>query len=575
MPNHSRSSRSAVLAGVLTVLLGACAPQGEVAGPAPAAPERPAVKKVVTIGDTYEPKFIVESYTTGGPPLTANNMRFLVHDELLRTIQYQNYDLQLAAEMPSIERGTWKVNPDGSMETIWKLQPNVKWHDGAPFTSADLVFTFQTRKDKEIAGSGVNTYDRLIDGVSAPDPLTFVVHWNAPFVDAYSTGAGQIVPRHLLEETYLKDRSAFQSSPLLNTEFVGLGPFRLTHWERGVSLQVDRFDDYYRGRAPLDTIHVRFINDANTLVANVLSSTVDVAVSSSSQGISIDQAAEVQNRWTGTANRVVNLNGGNAIFGEPQLSPSYERPLGAQSNLQVRQALIHAIDRMTIAEVMTRGLSPVPDHYYAPGDPRLPQLEPYVVKYPYDPTRASQLFAQAGWAAGADGVLARQSDGQRFEIEFLGRAGPNEKVASIVTDYWKRLGIAATPVIETDSQRSDREFETKRPGYLCCIQVPISSFYNGNSHQRQIPTAATNWVGNNHGSYVNPRADAIVDELATTLDPRGRLTLEQQLLREYTADAWLTPMWWQILPQLVVGGVTGPNPANNNPVSNSFDWDRE
>jgi peptide/nickel transport system substrate-binding protein len=283
----------------------------------------------------------------------------------------------------------------------------------------------------------------------------------------------------------------------------------------------------------------------------------------------------VQNRWVGTANRVVNLNGGNALFAEPQLSPLYERPPGAASNLQVRQALIHGIDRVTVAEVMTHGLSPVPDAYYPPGDPRLPQLDPYVVKYPYDPTRAMQLLAQAGWAAGADGVLVRQSDGQRFEIEFLGRVGPNQKVSSIVTDYWKRLGMAATPVQETDSQRNDREFETKRPGYLCCIQVPISSFYNGNSHQRQIPTAATNWAGNNHGSYVNPRADAIVDELATTLDPRSRLALEQQLVREYTADAWLTPMWWQILPQLLVGGIKGPDPAANNPVANVFDWDRE
>jgi peptide/nickel transport system substrate-binding protein len=223
---------------------------------------------------------------------------------------------------------------------------------------------------------------------------------------------------------------------------------------------------------------------------------------------------------------------------------------------------------------MTHGLSPVADSYYHPTDPRLPDLDPYIVKYPYDPNRAMQLLTQAGWSKGADGTLVRTSDGTRFEIQVLGRAGPNERVGGIITDGWKRLGIDATPVTETDSQRADRQFETTRPGYLCCIQVPLSSFYNGNSHQRQIPTAATNWVGNNHGSYVNPKADALVDQLASTLDPRVRLQIEQQLVHEYTADVWLTPMWWQILPQLVLAGIKGPDPANMNPITNVFEWDR-
>jgi peptide/nickel transport system substrate-binding protein len=571
---YRRARSASWFVGLLLLVASACAPQGQVSGPAPSAPERPAARKVLTIADSYEPKFIIESFTSDFFP-QGNNMMYLVHDNLVNTIQYQNYTPQLASEVPSIEKGTWKVNPDGTMETIWKLRPNVKWHDGAPFTSADVLFTFQTKRDKDIAGAGVNAYDRLIDGASAPDPLTFVVHWNAPYVDAYFISPGQIIPKHLMEEMYLRDKFSLTTTPLTSTEFIGLGPYKLTHWDRGVSFQVDRFDDYYLGRPPLDSIFVRFVGDANTLVANVLSGAVDVAISSASLGVSLDQAAEVRKRWEGTRNQVVNLKSGAALYAEPQLSPLYERPAGAQSNLQVRTALTAGIDRVTIAEVMTHGLSPVPDSYYATDDPRWPELEPHVVKHPYDPTRAMQLLAQAGWSPGSDGILVRQSDGQRFELEFLGRAGPNEKVASIVSDYWRRLGIAATPVITPEANRNDREYETRRPGFLCCIQVPLSSFYNGNSHQRQIPSAATNWIGNNHGSYVNPRGDAIVDQLATTLDPRARLPLEQQLVREYTADVWLTPMWWQIFPQLVLAGVKGPNPAFQLPTRSIFEWDKE
>lgn len=560
---------------IMVLVLAACAsPHREQSLDAPPG-DSPAARKVITIGDSYEPKFVVESYTTGGPPLTANNVRFLMHDDLIRTVQYQNYKSQLAAEIPSIETGSWKVNADGTMQTTWRLRPNVKWHDGEPFSAADLVFTFQTKRDKDIAGSSVNVYDKLIDGVSAPDPLTFVIQWNGPYVDAYSVGAGQIVPRHLLEDVYLKDKFSLQATPLLNTEFVGLGPYRLVSWERGTFLRADRFDAYYQGRPPLDTIYVRFVGDANTLLTNILAGAVDVVVASSSMGISLDQAAEVKRRWAGTGNQVVNLNGGNAIWLEPQLSTAYARPLDAVTNLQVRTALAHGIDRQTLVEVTTQGLSPVPESYYAPEDPRMPALDPFIVKYPYDPTRAAQLLGQAGWSRGPDGTLVRQADGQRFELDVLGRRGPTERATSVISDDWKRLGVVTTPVIETDAQRTDREFETRRPGYLCCIQVPISSFYNGNSHSRQIPTAATNWVGNNHGSYVNARADALVDQLATTLDPRARLPLEQELVREYTADAWLTPMWWQILPQLVAAGIRGPDPAYTNPNANIFEWDRE
>lgn len=559
---------------LVTALLSGCAPQGSAGGQAPGAAGQSAARKVLTVGDAYEPKFIVESYTSDFFP-AGNNMKFIVHDSLLKTIQYQNYEPQLATEIPSIEKGTWKLNSDGSMDTTWKLRPNAKWHDGQPFSSADLIFTFMTKRDKDIAGTSVNVYDKFIDSVSAPDPHTFSIHWNSPYVDAYTVGPGEIVPKHLLEDMYQQDKFSLMTTDLFSTAFVGLGPYRLTRWERGSLLQMDRFDDYYLGRPNLDTIHVRFVADANTLIANVLSGAVDVAISVASLGVSLDQAAEVQKKWEGTKNQVVNLNGGAVLWSEPQLSPLYAKPADAVANQSVRIALQQAIDRETIAEVMTHGLSDVPDSYYQPDDPRRPDLNPYILKYTYDTSRAAQLMNQAGWTKGADGIYTRQSDGQRFEIEFLGRAGPNEKVASIVSDYWQRFGVAATPVITPEANRNDREYETRRPGYLCCIQVPISSFYNGNSHTRQIPSAATNWVGNNHGSYVNTKADALVDQLATTIDPRARLPLEQQLVREYTGDAWLTPMWRQIFPQLVTGGIRGPNPAYSSPTRNIFDWDRE
>jgi peptide/nickel transport system substrate-binding protein len=264
--------------GAALVLGIACAPS---AGPASSGTGAPPAKKIITIADTYEPKFIVENFSSGGPPLTANNIRFIVHDDLLRSLGYPIYQPQLAAEIPSVEAGTWKINPDGTMDTTWKLRPNFKWHDGQPFSSADLAFTFQMRRDRDVAGTALTSQDQLQESTSTPDPLTFVVHWKGPYVDAYSTNVGQILPKHLLDEMYQRDKSSLQTTPLTNTEFVGLGPYRLVSWERGSHVQAERFDDYYQGRPPLDTIYVRFMGNGNAQVTSILAGAVDVAVSSS------------------------------------------------------------------------------------------------------------------------------------------------------------------------------------------------------------------------------------------------------------------------------------------------------
>ena len=82
-----------------------------------------------------------------------------MQDALVYTPSFQTYQPQLAVKIPSIEKGSWKLNSDGTMDTTWKLRPNVKWHDGMPFTSADLVFTYQVKLAvQEIAGSAVTTW---------------------------------------------------------------------------------------------------------------------------------------------------------------------------------------------------------------------------------------------------------------------------------------------------------------------------------------------------------------------------------------------------------------------------------
>src|SRR5207253_1830903 len=90
---------------------------------------------------------------------------------------------QLAESVPSIENGMWKIFPDGRMETTWRIKPAARWHDGAPFTSADLLFTSAIEQDKELEIPPYAEHE-LIESMTAPDPGTLTVTWKRPYIEA-------------------------------------------------------------------------------------------------------------------------------------------------------------------------------------------------------------------------------------------------------------------------------------------------------------------------------------------------------------------------------------------------------
>src|SRR5207244_3471777 len=150
------------------------------------------------------------------------------------------------------------------------------------------------------------------------------------------------LPRHLLEATYRADKANLGASPRLSTEFVGLGPYKLVKWEPGSHLELTRFDDYWRGRPPLDRVMVRFVGDAKTMVANVLSDAVDVVLP---PAVDLETALDVKQRWQGTGNQVLVGPSGLLRILDSQLRPELAVPKNGFVNRGVRQAFYHAMDR--------------------------------------------------------------------------------------------------------------------------------------------------------------------------------------------------------------------------------------
>ena len=141
-------------------------------------------------------------------------------------------------------------------------------------------------RDKELPILNDFAYE-LIEGVEAPDARSVLVRWRQPYIEAdtlFSYVRGVPLPAHLLDKAYREDRPGFTAHPYFSTEFVGTGPFKLREWQQSSHLVLEASDSYVLGRPKIDEIEVRFILDANTLVANVLAGAVMLTLGRSITG---------------------------------------------------------------------------------------------------------------------------------------------------------------------------------------------------------------------------------------------------------------------------------------------------
>jgi ABC-type transport system substrate-binding protein len=125
------------------------------------------------------------------------------------------------------------------------------------------------------------------------------------------------------------------------------------------------------------------------------------------------------------------------------------------------------------------------------------------------------------------------------------------------------------------AQAGDREANAKRPGFNVTNPSARAFFDRNRLHSSQIATAANRWAGINTGGYSNPRVDAILDQLRATIDPRTRLPLHQQLVKEQIGDVAVMPLYWEVSTVLMLKGIHGAKIVNNAATQNIIEWDRD
>jgi peptide/nickel transport system substrate-binding protein len=535
-------------------------------------PARPSHKRI-TAAITGDPYTLNARLNTSGPGSNVPGtdvLEDIVAAGLANTDPRRELRAELAERVPTIENGLWKVLPDGTMETIWRIKPGSLWHDGTPFTADDLVFTAAVGRDRELPWEYDTAFD-FVAGVDALDPNEIRVRWKGIFAEAntlFSRASGRTVPlpKHLLSEALGESKAAFFQHPYWGTSFVGTGPFRLRDWVPGSHMVLEANDRYILGRPKIDEIEVRFIKDPRTLVVNILGGSVELTLG---RGLSLEQATQIRDQWS-DGKMVYHLSNWIVIY--PQFLNSNPVVVG---NVDFRRALLHAIDRQQIIDGLQAGIPPVGHGYLSPDDPDFRDTESAIVRYEYDPARARRLLEGLGYALGPDGTF-RSSLGERLSVEIRAGGGDDlaEKATLSVADFWERIGVATEPIIMSPQRVRDRDYSATFPGFYL-RQNPNDAARLGRFHSSRTPLPENRFTGDNNPRYMNAEFDSLVERYAVSLSRPERIDVLKQLIHIVSDQVVFLGLFFNLEPTMVANRLRniGARVPGSTQAWNADEWE--
>jgi peptide/nickel transport system substrate-binding protein len=473
----------------------------------------------------------------------------------------------LAEELPSVKKGTWKIDlQKKTMTTVYKLRPGLKWHDGKPYTSKDFEFGWQIAKHPEFPMPD-RLVPEMISKIETPDDRTIVIHWSDLYNEAYAIQYTHVraFPRHLLQDAFSAgDMKAFANLPYWNKNFVGAGAFRVAEWDQGSRVELEAFNDFCLGRPKIDRITYKTVEDTNTNLAAVMAGEVDLCMRST---ISFDGATILRAQWE--------KQGRGKVMSSPAswswLSLSRDNPWF--SDVKVRRALLHAIDRDAMTQNLFKGEKIVSHLPLARARKINSKALAVSTIYKYDVERAKKLMAEAGWKPGTDGVLTN-GKGEKMEFEFRVTAErrDHEQAQAVVADFWKKIGVRTNIKNMPNRLLNSSENRSRWPGaYIGSHNVTVEEWPE-RFHSKNIPTAENKYAPENVSGWNDPKKDAILDEINSIITAEQSEKLQLEFCKMFSAALPHLPLYFTPEVLVVKKGLTGITPRQESGGQNSSSW---
>lgn len=541
-----KSARRAIIGLLVLVGLGlaACAPAAGL--PLVATPPPTPVTAVTTVAPTPPPRpqpaseqprygGVLKSVDTYEPPMLDFQQRGLIGVQFRtgpsysRLIQYDPQDHRTI--IPDLAK-SWEMSPDGLVYTF-HLRDGVKWHDGQPFTSADVKFSLNRVMNPPQGAAGISSgYFKAVSLIETPDKATARIVLKYPSAAFMSILAlqrvGMIVPQHLLE----RDQHALEKA------IVGTGPFKFKEAMSGVSFEAVRNPDYFvPGRPYLDGFKIYIIPDAGARLAALRTKQIHIIFSQ--PGISLAEK------------RIVEAESPGQLIAEKQLylmadliylkldTPPF-------NDARVRRAISLVSGREESFQLVYQGMGiasgPMPVEPY--GKWSIPKAD--LARMPgFGPDKAANI-------AEAKKLLAEAGYPDGFSATISAKVGYPQgiRLGEALVSQLARIGIKAKmELLETgvfDKRvRNQHQFQISSYGAGFDLDDPDLMF-----SRLYVSRGDANL-----GEYSNPRLDELFEKQSRTLDYAERKKLVDQMQRIVLEESpiifmgyeeAITPRWAEV-----------------------------
>ncbi len=450
------------------------------------------------------------------PAITTAGGTHTVTDQIFNGLVGLDDNLNPVPELAA----SWQISADGKMYTF-KLQPNVLWHDGQPFSSADVKFTFEQGLLKFHARTKA-ALESVLDGIDAPDAGTVVFRFKqpyGPFLQRLDVVEASIIPKHIYDGKDLEKDPA-------TAKPIGTGPFKFTEYVKGDHVTLDRNTTYFKkdaggGQLPyLDKAILRIIPNNTTAVQALEQGEVDYLGS-------VPGADLARLQKNSALALVQGFGGSGGSVCQDVLIPNLaKKPF---DTVEGRRAFYSAIDRKFLVDQV----------YFNQGIPSTGPISnqmawaytAQVHQYPFNVAQANQMLDQAGYAKGADGT--------RLTVTFT-HAASYAKLGEALREQLKAVGINLQLETLDVNAANDKVFVKKD------FDMGVASYCNGSDPEvgvRRVYVSSN--IGpilfSNGAGYKNAKIDQLFDQGAVQTDRAERAKTYGQIQQTLTDDV---PYFW-------------------------------
>jgi peptide/nickel transport system substrate-binding protein len=422
-------------------------------------------------------------------------------------------------ELEPVLAESYEASPDGLTYTF-KLKSGVTFHNGDDFTAQDVVYTYDWIMNPDNASTRQGNFE-LVESVEAPDNETVVVTLSESDVTFMVNVATTLIYPSADHEA--KGEDTFKGKP------VGTGAYTLGEWNPQSRVELNAFDDHFRGRPHIDTYRIDIVPEASGRFAALETGQADNSF------------------WYLTAedNETLKESGDFTVIETLQVTVNHfplnnTHPFLGESK-EVRQALLWALDRQAFAdeiflgqaEVAASNLSPAVEKYYNPD----------VATYSYDPDKAKDLLEGAGWIEGSDGI--REKDGVKAQFTMMVFQGDTQRrpEAEVAQQWWADIGVQCDLREGVASDVLSGLVDGKYDAGL------FNWVYGGNNGDPDARDTLGTGGANNFFNYSNEEVDQLLEDGIREMDESKRIDIYKRI-QEIIADE--LPLLPLVVPQQII-----------------------